>query len=86
MTTLEWLAAALSLLGAPLVASALARRRAWGFLSWLCSNALWITWAILGAHWAFLLTQIFFSATSFYGWRINRRQIPTTQPPQDGID
>ena len=52
---LQWPAFAVTVVAAWLVASETTRRRLWGFLLFLVSNALWIAWGWHDAAWALYL-------------------------------
>ena len=50
----------------------------WGFVAYLASNAGWILFAWIHAHWGLLAQQIAFTASSLLGvylwlWRPSRR-------------
>ena len=61
---MEYLAMFLGVLGAWLVA----RKNRWGFMSWIFSNFLWITFAIINSHWGLLTQMIIFLILAIYGW------------------
>ena len=54
---LQWPAFAVTVVAAWLVASETTRRRLWGFLLFLVSNALWIAWGWHDAAWALVALQ-----------------------------
>jgi hypothetical protein len=71
---LEWLGAALGLLGAGLLATN-TRFSAYGWLAFLASNVCWISYAHMLGAWGLLAQQIGFTATSCIGlwrWRVGR--------------
>ena len=70
MDDVQWPAAALALIGAWLVASPTLRLRFWGFLMFLLSNLLWITWGAYAAAGAIILMNALFLITSIRGlWK-----------------
>ena len=46
----------------------LAKRKQSGFLCWIISNILWITFAINNSHWELLTYFILFLLVTIYGW------------------
>jgi nicotinamide riboside transporter PnuC len=74
---IELTAAAFGVLGTLLLALN-GKRAGWGFVAYLVSNAGWILFAWIHAHWALLVQQLFFTATSGLGiyvwlWKPRRR-------------
>lgn len=63
---------ALGLIGAILVSQRSAQHRRWGFLLWIGSNVLLISWTIGAAAWGLLAMYAVYSVTSIMGWRNNR--------------
>ncbi len=69
--------------GSVLVAGITARRRLIGFILWICSNALLITWASQHQAWALGSMYVFYMATAVVGLRNNRRllaAVPACSP------
>lgn len=74
MDILEWTATILSIAGATLLAFK-NRYSGWGFVLFLISNVLWISFAILINKNGFFTTQVAFTCTSLigiYNWIIRR--------------
>lgn len=63
---LELVAAAFGVLGTVLLALN-GPRAGWGFVAYLASNAGWILFAWIHAHWGLLAQQIAFTASSLLG-------------------
>ena len=69
LTVLEWLAAALTIYGAWLLASK-GRYESWGFVLFLGANLLWICFAWLTAANGLLVQQLVLTAISLHGiWK-----------------
>lgn len=62
-----WIAALFALLGSGLLAMNSSRWSRWGFVAFLASNSLWITWAIYTSAMHVLIQNIGFTLTSSYG-------------------
>jgi hypothetical protein len=78
MDLLQYPGVALGLVGAVLVCQRTASIRRWGFLLWIGSNALLISWAIGAAAWGLLAMYAVYSVTSVMGWWNNRDAPPAT--------
>lgn len=66
---IELLAAFFGVLGTVLLAIN-GPRAGWGFVAYLASNAGWIAFAWINAHWGLLAQQIAFTLSSLFGiWR-----------------
>ena len=66
---LEWLAAALTICGAWLLANK-GKRESWGFVLFLGANVLWIAFAWLQAHTGLMVQQLVLTAISLQGiWK-----------------
>lgn len=78
MDLFQYVGVALGLTGAVLVSQRSSRARRWGFLLWICSNALLISWAIGAAAWGLLAMYAVYSVTSVIGWHNNRESVATT--------
>lgn len=69
MQIVEFMSAALGLLGALLLATR-SRYAGWAFVAWLVSNIGWIAFGTGHAHWFLVLQQVGFSVTSAIGiWK-----------------
>ncbi|UAW98832.1 hypothetical protein KEM63_02255 [Halopseudomonas nanhaiensis] len=55
---LQWPAMVATLIAAWLVGSRQARKRNWGFLCFILSNALWIIWGVQAHAWALITLQV----------------------------
>ena len=64
---IQWPAMAVTVIAAWLVASSSKRRRAFGFWSFLVSNALWIAWGWHTSAWALVVLQIALAAMNIRG-------------------
>lgn len=64
--TIELVAAAFGVLGTVLLALN-GKRAGWGFIAYLVSNAGWILFAWMHAHWGMLAQQVAFTLSSFLG-------------------
>jgi len=73
----EYSAAALSVLGAPLAASSLESRRRLGYVIWTAANIIWMNWGLYGEHYGLVCQYVFFLATSIAGIRNNKERKPT---------
>lgn len=62
-----WIAAWFALLGSGLLAMNSVRWSRWGFVAFLASNSLWITWAFYTGATHVLMQNIGFTLTSSYG-------------------
>ena len=72
---LQWPAMLVTLLSTWLVASQRAPRRAWGFGTFLLSNALWVAWGWHAAAWALVLLQVLLAVMNLWGlWRNRPRR------------
>jgi hypothetical protein len=69
---LQYLGVTLGLAGAVLVSQRSPRSRRWGFLLWIASNILLISWAVGAAAWGLLAMYAVYSVTSLMGWWNNR--------------
>jgi hypothetical protein len=71
---LDWPAMAMALIGSYLVGntSIISRRR--GFIIYLVSNALWITWGVATHNWPLAIMSLAFCYTSGRGWVNARRE------------
>ncbi len=72
MDLLQYPGVALGLIGAILVSQRASRARRWGFLFWICSNVLLISWAVGAAAWGLLAMYVVYSVTSVLGLWNNR--------------
>lgn len=63
---LELTAAAFGVLGSLLLALN-GKRAGWGFIAYLISNAGWIAFAWLHAHWGLMAQQLVFAGTGLLG-------------------
>ncbi|MCK6490621.1 MAG: hypothetical protein L6R48_20400 [Planctomycetes bacterium] len=75
---LQYPGVALGLIGAVLVSQRTPRLRRMGFLLWIASNVLLISWAISAAAWGLLAMYAVYSVTSVMGWLNNREPPPVT--------
>ena len=66
MSAIELFAAATGLLGCLLLATK-GRWAGWGFAAFLASNIGWLAFSVQHAHWALLVQQIGFTASSLVG-------------------
>jgi nicotinamide riboside transporter PnuC len=66
VTLIEILAASFGIAGTLLLAFN-GQRAGWGFVSFLASNAFWITFALQHEHWGLLAQQVCFTITSCLG-------------------
>lgn len=64
---LQWPAMVVSVLAAWLVASQRRPLRAWGFWTFLASNALWIAWGWNDEAWALVVLQVALAALNMRG-------------------
>ena len=78
MDLLQYPGVALGLIGAVLVSQSSPRARRSGFLLWIGSNVLLISWAIGAAAWGLLAMYAVYSVTSVMGWWNNREVTPAT--------
>jgi len=62
-----WIAALFALLGSGLLAMNSVRWSRWGFVAFLASNSLWISWAFSTGAMHVLMQNIGFTLTSSYG-------------------
>jgi hypothetical protein len=69
---LQWPAMAASLLAAWMVASQRPGRRLVGFIVFLVSNAMWITWGVHDDAWALIALNCCLAATNVRGIVKNR--------------
>jgi len=76
LDVLQYPGVALGLVGAILVSQRSAYRRRCGFLLWIGSNVLLISWAVGAAAWGLLAMYAVYSVTSVMGWRNNRDAEP----------
>ena len=72
MDLLQYPGVALGLVGAVLVSQRASRARRCGFLLWIGSNVLLISWAVSAAAWGLLAMYAVYSVTSVMGWWNNR--------------
>lgn len=73
LDAVQWPAMAITLLATWLVASSSERRRAWGFWSFIASNALWVVWGLhAGAH-ALIALQVGLLALNLRGAKKSER-------------
>lgn len=72
MDVLQYGGVALGLTGAVLVSQRSQRARRNGFLLWIGSNVLLISWAVGAAAWGLLAMYAVYSVTSVMGWWNNR--------------
>ena len=77
---LQWPAFAVTVAAAWLVASESERRRRWGFVTFLASNALWIAWGWHDAAWALVALQTVLIATNVRGIADNRGEDHEERP------
>jgi hypothetical protein len=68
MDALQYGGVALGLTGAVLVSQRSQRARRNGFLLWIGSNVLLISWAVGAAAWGLLAMYAVYSVTSVVGW------------------
>jgi hypothetical protein len=66
MQLIEFISAALGLLGAVLLATR-SRWAGWAFVAWLISNIGWIVFGAGNQHWYFIAQQVGFTVTSVLG-------------------
>lgn len=66
LTLIEWMGCIMGLVGAALLAIN-ARYSGYGFVCYLISNVLWISFGILTDEWAIVTMQMGFMLTSFVG-------------------
>jgi hypothetical protein len=78
MDMLQYGGVALGLTGAVLVSQRSTRARRSGFLLWIGSNVLLISWAVGAAAWGLLAMYAVYSVTSVMGWWNNRDVAPAT--------
>jgi hypothetical protein len=78
MDVLQYGGVALGLTGAVLVSQRSQRARQNGFLLWIGSNVLLISWAVGAAAWGLLAMYAVYSVTSVMGWWNNRPAPPAT--------
>ena len=69
---LQWPAFVVTVAAGWLVASDRQRRRLWGFVLFLASNALWVAWGWHDAAWALVALQGFLAVTNVRGVADNR--------------
>ena len=69
---MQWPAMVVTLLAAWLVASAVEKRRHWGFWAFVLSNALWIGWGLFSQAYALIVLQIGLLALNVRGVRKNK--------------
>ncbi len=81
MVLLQWLGAALGLLGAALLAANV-RHSPWGWVFFLASNVAWITFGLRAGVPGMVVMQVGFTLTSLLGvWRwIMVRYEPAYEP------
>jgi hypothetical protein len=78
LDVLQYGGVALGLTGAVLVSQRSMRARRSGFLLWIGSNVLLISWAVGAAAWGLLTMYAVYSVTSVMGWWNNRDVAPAT--------
>lgn len=76
MELLQYPGVLLGLTGAFLVSQRSRQLRRSGFLFWIGSNVLLISWAIGAAAWGLLAMYAVYSITSLMGWWNNRDDAP----------
>jgi hypothetical protein len=64
---LQWPAMVVTVVAAWLVASKSESRRAFGFWTFLGSNALWIVWGVAASAYALIVLQVFLAAMNIRG-------------------
>jgi hypothetical protein len=77
LDVLQYGGVALGLIGAILVSQRTTRARRSGFLLWIGSNVLLISWAVGVAAWGLLAMYAVYSVTSVMGWWNNRDPAPS---------
>ena len=68
---LQWPAMVATLIAAWLVGSRQARRRNWGILCFILSNAFWIVWGVQAQAWALITLQVGLFLMNLRGTRKN---------------
>lgn len=84
---IELVAAAFGVLGTVLLALN-GKRAGWGFIAYLVSNAGWILFAWMHAHWGMLAQQVAFTASSLLGayvWLWKPTAQPVAEPTLDEV-
>lgn len=74
----QWVAMAVTIAAAYLVASRTRTRRHAGFWIFVVSNVLWIIWGIYAAAYALVVLQLFLSVTNVRGLWKTRAAAATT--------
>lgn len=68
---IQWPAMAVTLLASWLVASRSARKRSWGFWTFLLSNALWVAWGWHSQAYALIMLQLGLAIMNMRGAKKN---------------
>lgn len=88
LPALEWIGAALGLLGSALLA-ANTRLSGWGFVAYLMSNCCWIGFGLHHKAYGLLAMQIGYTVTSAFGvyrWMLRRRPALSSPMPANSRD
>jgi hypothetical protein len=67
LSHLQWPAMLVTILAAWWTASQSKRHRAWGFWTFLLSNALWIAWGVHDSAYALIVLQVALAALNIRG-------------------
>lgn len=80
LDALQWPAMAVTLIAAWLVGGQSARRRTWGFWTFVLSNLLWCVWGAFSHSYALIVLQVGLFAMNLRGVRKNERSAKDHDP------